>query len=171
VIPPGVPGYVAPDLGLKPGGDPEAARKLLEGKSVPPLHMAVNDEAGPARKKQISLIEANLKAVGLEVVVDPHSDEEMGPNDDGTTWGSSNPGMYFDPKFSGQLQELKSSTEDSGATAKKFVDIANEIQTTAWPFLPTLLENDPEVVGANVTNAGISPLLSQVDLNTLAVKR
>ena len=83
----------------------------------------------------------------------------MGPNDDGTTWGSSNPGKYFDPKFSDQLQELKSSTEDSAATAKKFVDIANEIQTTAWPFLPTLHENDPEVVGANVTNVGISPLL------------
>ena len=95
----------------------------------------------------------------------------MGPNEDGTSWGSSNPGKYFDPKFSGQLQDLKSSTEDSAATAKKFVDIANEIQTTAWPFLPTLHENDPEVVGANVTNVGISPLFSQVDLNTLAVKK
>ena len=204
VIPPGLPGYVAADLGLKPGGDPEASKKLLEGKSVPPLHMVVAAEAGPARKKEISLIEANLKAVGLQVVVEPHSDEElsalvegaegwdidpaggwcfdwptaasvvlplMGPNDDGTTWGSSNPAKYFDPKFSGQLQELKSSTEDSAATAKKFVDIANEIQTTAWPVLPTLLLNDPEVVGANVTNVGISPLLSQIDLNTLAVRR
>ena len=95
----------------------------------------------------------------------------MGPNDDGTTWGSSNPSMYFDPTFSGQLQELRSSPEDSAATTKKFVEIANEIQTTAWPFLPTLHLNDPEVVGANVTNAGISPLFSQVDLNTVAVKK
>jgi len=30
---------------------------------------------------------------------------------------------------------------------------------------------EPEVVGANVTNVGISPYLSQVDLNTLAVKK
>ena len=67
----------------------------------------------------------------------------MGPNDDGTTWGSSNAAKYFDPKFSDQLQDLKSSTDDSAAIAKKFVDIANEIQTTAWPFLPTLHENDP----------------------------
>ena len=94
----------------------------------------------------------------------------MGPNDDGTTWGSSNPAMYFDPTLSDQLQDLKSSTEDSATTAKKFVDIANEIQTTAWPVLPILHNNSPEVVGANVTNVGISPLLSQVDLNTLAVK-
>jgi hypothetical protein len=37
-------------------------------------------------------------------------------------------------------------------------------------LLPTLHENDPQVVGADVTNVGISPLFSQVDLNTLAVK-
>ena len=85
--------------------------------------------------------------------------------------GVENPAKYFDPKFSRQLQDLKSSTEDSAATAKKFVDIANEIQTTAWPFLPTIHENDPEVVGANVTNVGISPLFGQIDLNTLAVKK
>jgi peptide/nickel transport system substrate-binding protein len=204
MIPSDLPGYVAPNLGLTPTGDPDEAKKLLEGKSVPPLHMAVSDSAGGAASKEIAQIEANLKAAGLEVVVDPHSDDDraallkgaegwdldpsgkwcfdwptaaavvlplMGPNEDGTSWGSSNPGKYFEPKFSGQLQELKSSTEDSAATAKKFVDVANEIQTTAWPFLPTLHENDPEVVGVNVTNVGISPLYSQVDLNTLAVKK
>ena len=94
-----------------------------------------------------------------------------GSNEDGTSWGPNNPGKYFDPRLSGQLQELKSSTEDSTATAKKLVEIANEIQTTAWPFLPTLHENDPEVVGANVTNVGISTLFGLVDLNTLAVKK
>jgi peptide/nickel transport system substrate-binding protein len=204
VIPSDLPGYVAPDLGLTPNGNPGEAKKLLEGKSVAPLHMAVSDEATEPRKKQIALIEANLKAVGLDVVVDRHPDEEltdlvdgaagwdidpaggwcfdwptaasvvlplMGPNDDGTTWGSSNPAMYFDPKYSQQLQDLRSSTEDSAAITKKFVDVANEIQTTAWPFLPTLHENDPEVVGANVTNVGISPLFSQIDLNTVAVKK
>ena len=45
LIPSDVPGFVAPDLGLTPSGDPAAAKKLLAGKSVPPLHMAVNDQA------------------------------------------------------------------------------------------------------------------------------
>ena len=88
---------------------------------------------------------------------------------DGT--GSGNTAQFFDPTFSRQLHELKSSTEDSAAVATKFVEIYNEIQTTAWPFLPTIHENDPEVVGANVTNVGISPIFGEVDLNTLAVKK
>ena len=82
----------------------------------------------------------------------------LGPNDDGTSWGSNNAAKYFDPKFSDQLQQLKSSTEDSAAITKKLVDIANEIQTKAWPYLPTLRTNSPEVVGANVTNVGVSPV-------------
>ena len=94
----------------------------------------------------------------------------LGPNDDGTSWGSNNAAKYFDPKFSDQLQQLTSSSEDSAAITKKLVDIANEIQTTAWPYLPTLRLNPPEVVGANVTNVGVSPVFLQIDLNTLAVK-
>lgn len=204
VIPPDVPGYVAADLGLKPGGDPDGAKALLEGKPVAPLHMAVSDSPSPAHEKEIAMIQANLEAAGLDVVVDRHSEENlpavveaadgwdidpaggwcldwptaasavlplMGPNDDGTTWGSSNPAKYFDPGLSGRLQALKSSTENSATTAGEFVDIAEEIQTTAWPLLPTLLSNDPEVVGENVTNVGISPLFGQVDLNTLAVRQ
>ena len=128
VIPPDVPGYTAPELGLTPTGNTGEAKKLLEGKTVPPLRMAVNAEATEPRKKQIALIEANLKAAGLDVVIDRRTDEElmdlidgvdgwdidpaggwcfdwptaasvvlplMGPNDDGTTWGSSNPAMYL----------------------------------------------------------------------------
>lgn len=94
----------------------------------------------------------------------------MGPDTDGTSWGPRNTAKYFDPKYSGQLQELKSAPEDSAAVAKKAVDIANEIQTTAWPYLPTQRDNDPQIVGANVTNVGITPLLGQIDLNTLAVR-
>ncbi|WP_319436098.1 ABC transporter substrate-binding protein [Mycobacterium sp. RTGN5] len=204
VIPSDIPGYAAPNLGLKPGGDPDAAKKLLDGKSLPSLHIAVADSPSPAYGKEITQIEANLKAVGFEVAVDRHSDTDLtalldgvdgwdidpspgwcadwptaasatlpvlGPNSDGTTWGPRNAAKYFDPKFSGQLAELKSSTADPAATAKKFVEIANEIQSTAWPVLPVMQDNDPEVVGANVTNVGISPLLSQVDLNTLAVRK
>jgi peptide/nickel transport system substrate-binding protein len=201
MIPPDLPGYVAPQLGLKPGGDPDAAKKLLEGKSVPPLHLLISD-AGT--QKDAKLIQANLKAIGLEVVFDPRPGDEtftivdsdeapeladiggwcfdwptaaavalpvFGPNDDGTTWGSNNAAKYFDPKLSGELQELKSSTEDPATIAKKFVDIANEIQTTAWPLLPTVLNNLPEVVGAKVTNVGVSPVFGVIDLNTLAVQK
>jgi len=95
----------------------------------------------------------------------------MGPNTAGTSWGPRNTAKYFDPKYSDQLQALKSSPEDSAAIAQKAVDIASEIQTTAWPYLPIQHQNDPQVVGANITNVGTSPLLGQVDLNTLAVKK
>jgi peptide/nickel transport system substrate-binding protein len=202
LIPSDLPGYVAPDLALDPAGNLEGARKLLEGRSVPPLHVIAADSDSSATKKKTALIEANLKAAGLTVVVDSYSDEDydaawhtvnrwdidpsgrwcfdwptvasvvlptVGPSTDGTRWG--NAAKYFDPTFSRQLQDLKSSTDDSAALAKKFVDIYNEIQTTAWPFLPTIHENDPEVVGANVTNVGISPIFGEVDLNTLAVKK
>jgi peptide/nickel transport system substrate-binding protein len=95
----------------------------------------------------------------------------LGPNSDGTSWGARNTAKYYDPKFSDQLQALRSSSDESAAIAKKFVDIANEIQTTAWPYLPTRQQNDPVIVGANLTNVGISPMWSEVDLNTIAVKK
>jgi peptide/nickel transport system substrate-binding protein len=198
VIPPNIPGYIAPDLGLTSTGNPDAAKKLLQGKSVPPLHLAT-----AAEPKEANQIRDNLKAVGLEVIVDvvPENDIDavisaddapemtdyfgwcwdwptaasivlpvLGPNTDGTSWASTNYAKYFDPKLSGELQELKSSSAESAAITKKSVEIANEIQTTAWPILPTILNNDPEVVGGNVTNVGISPMYGSTDLNTLAVK-
>ena len=75
VIPPDLPGFVAPNLGLKPTGDPEAAKKLLEGKSVPPLHLMAVESASGSVAKQAALIQANLKAVGLEVIIEPRPDE------------------------------------------------------------------------------------------------
>lgn len=204
VIPSDVPGFVAPDLGLKPDGDPDGAKKLLEGKTVPPVHVAVGDSDSVSAKKKTDLIKANLEAAGLTVIVDSYSDEEysevyggvdrwdvdpsgrwcfdwptaasmvvpmLGPNADGTSWGPHSASFYFDPKLSGQLHELMSATGDSSDIASEFVDVTNEIQTTAWPFLPVLYDNSPEVVGANVTNVGISPIFSEIDLNTVAVKQ
>ncbi|MGO4444896.1 ABC transporter substrate-binding protein [Mycobacterium sp. 2YAF39] len=198
LIPPNIPGFTAPDLALSPGGDPDAAKKLLRGKAVPPLHLATAGDPDEANQ-----IRDNLKAVGLEVIVDVHSDDDidavisaddapemtdypawcwdwptaaaivlptLGPNTEGTSWASTNYAKYFDPRLSGELQALRSSSEEPAAVAKNFVEIANEIQTTGWPILPTVLNNDPEVVGANVTNVGISPIWGSADLNTLAVK-
>ena len=64
-----------------------------------------------------------------------------------------------------------SSTEPASVVNTKMIELANKIQTTAWPLLPTILNNTPEVVGANLTNAGISPLFGVFDLNTVAVKQ
>jgi peptide/nickel transport system substrate-binding protein len=203
VIAPDVPGYVAPDLGLKPTGDPDAAKKLLEGKTVPPLHILVS-ESPDGEYKEANQIKVNLAAVGIDVIIDPRPDDQVneivdgddapeladiggwcfdwptpasvvlpvfGPNEDGTTWGSNNAAKYFDPEYSDQLQALKSSPEDSAAVNKKLVQIANEIQTKEWPLVPTILSNFPELVGGNLTNVGVSPVLSQIDLNTIAVKQ
>jgi peptide/nickel transport system substrate-binding protein len=203
IIPPTIPGYVAPKLDLKPAGDPDAAKKLLTGKTVPPLHLAINETSETSRQ-EATQIQANLKAVGLNVVVDAYPGDayysvvdkddapEMsdggswcydwptpdsvvlpvfGPDSEGTRWGSNNPAKYFDPKYSKQLQDLKTSSEDPKVIADEYVKLANEVQTTAWPILPTILMNDPEVVGANVTNVGTSEIFTTVDLNTLAVKQ
>jgi peptide/nickel transport system substrate-binding protein len=198
LIPPGIPGFDALDLGLSPGGDPDAARRLLQGKSVSPLHLATAGDP-----KEANQIRDNLKAVGLEVIVDVHPEDDidaviagddapemtdwpawcwdwptaaavvlptLGPDTEGTSWASTNYAKYFDPVLSGELQSLRSSSEDADAVNKKVVETANKIQTTGWPILPTILNNDAEVVGANVTNVGISPIWGSTDLNTLAVK-
>lgn len=202
IIPSDISGYVAPDLGFGPAGDPDASKKLLEGKSVPPLHFVIGDDSSAGRK-EADQIRTDLEAVGLEVVIEPRPAESVagildgddapelsfggwcfdwptaasivmpvfGPNEDGTSWGSNNSAKYFDPKYSDQLLELTSSADGPDVNAKRYVEIANEIQTTAWPVLPTLRLNYPEVVGANVTNVGISPLFSEIDLNTLAVRK
>ena len=94
----------------------------------------------------------------------------LGPNDDGTSWGSNNSSKYFDPKFSDQLQALKSSSDSADAINQKMISVANEIQTTDWPLVPTYSVNTPEIVGTNVTNVGVSPVFGDIDLNTLAVK-
>ena len=132
VIPPDIPGYVAPNLGLTPTGNPDEAKKLLEGKSVPPLHMAVSDSASGADEQEVrprsrptsrrrasrwssthtptrsfppssreSRVGTSTQSGGwcfdwptAAAVVLPL----MGPNEDGTSWGSNNPGKYFDPE-------------------------------------------------------------------------
>ena len=201
IIPPSFPGYVAPDLGLKPQGDADAAKKLLAGKSVPAMHYAVR-ETSPLYRDAGAVIQKNLKAAGVELVIDVYSDEEydalfagedipeidytawcadwptpstivpalFGPDPAGETFGSSNATRYFDPERSKQIQALSSSTESASVVATKMAALANDVQSTAWPLLPTFLTNTPQVVGANVTNAGVSPLLGAFDLNTVAVR-
>jgi peptide/nickel transport system substrate-binding protein len=202
IVPPTAAGFQAPDLGLKPQGDVEAAKKLLAGKAVPPLHMALDADAG-LYKRVGDVVKANLKAAGVEVVVDVHKSDDytaaiegdnppaislegwcadwptpaavvpsvFGPDPDGKTYGSNNITRYYDPTTAKEMQDLMSSSEAPPVVNTKLIDLANKIQTTAWPLLPTVLNNTPEVVGANVTNAGVSPLFGVFDLNTVAVKQ
>jgi peptide/nickel transport system substrate-binding protein len=202
IIPPTVEGFVAPDLGLKPQGDPDAAKKLLVGKSVPALHQAIKKDTGTVDRITATVIQNSLKDVGIDMVIDSYGDDEyaavfatddtpeidyygwcadwatpsavvpavFGPDPEGQKWGSNNMEKYFDTATAKQIQDLMSSAESAPVVATKMAELANKIQTTAWPLLPTTLNNSPEVVGANVTNAGISPLLGVVDLNTVAVK-
>ena len=201
-IPPTVVGFEAPDLGLKPEGDVEAAKKLLAGKTVPPVHLALTEDA-VLYKRVGDVIKNNLKAVGIEVVVDLYTEDDyaaavegddppalslegwcadwptpaavvpavLGPDPDGKTYGSNNITRYYDPATAEEMQSLMSSTEPASVVNVKLVELANKIQTTAWPLLPTILNNTPEAVGANLTNAGISPLFGVFDLNTVAVKQ
>jgi peptide/nickel transport system substrate-binding protein len=203
INPPTVVGFSAPDLGLKPQGDAEAAKKLLAGKAVPPLRLAITAE-GRLFKVTSGLLKKNLNAVGIDVTIDEYkTDDEyaaaiegddppglsfegwcadwptpatvvpavFGPDPDGKTYGSSNITRYYDPATAKEMQDLLSSTEPASAVTTKLIDLGNKIQTTAWPLLPTILNNTPEVVGANLTNAGISPLFGVFDLNTVAVKK
>jgi peptide/nickel transport system substrate-binding protein len=203
INPPTVVGFSAPDLGLKPQGDAEAAKKLLAGKAVPPLRLAITAE-GRLFKVTSGLLKKNLNAVGIDVTIDEYkTDDEyaaaiegddppglsfegwcadwptpatvvpavFGPDPDGKTYGSSNITRSYDPATAKEMQDLLSSTEPASAVTTKLIDLGNKIQTTAWPLLPTILNNTPEVVGANLTNAGISPLFGVFDLNTVAVKK
>jgi peptide/nickel transport system substrate-binding protein len=203
MIPPTSAGFVAPNLGLKPEGDVAAAKKLLVGKTVAPIHLAVN-ESSIVYNNEAAGIRDDLKAAGIEAVIDKYkSDDELvaategdnppaisfegwcadwgtpaavvpsifGPDPDGKTYGSSNLTRYYDAATAKQMQDLMSSSEPAADVNTKMVDLANKIQTTAWPLLPTILNNVPEVVGADLTNAGISPLFGTFDLNTVAVKK
>jgi peptide/nickel transport system substrate-binding protein len=69
IISSSIPGYAPVDLGLKPAGDPDGAKKLLQGKTVPTIHYGVADTS----VKQNSVaqqVQNDLKGVGINVVID-----------------------------------------------------------------------------------------------------
>ena len=83
VIPSDIPGYVAPDLGLSPPAIPTRRRSCSRASPYRRCTWGCSDEAGAAAVKEADQIEANLKAVGLEVVVDPRPDEDLSTIVDG----------------------------------------------------------------------------------------
>jgi peptide/nickel transport system substrate-binding protein len=68
-MPSSVRGYDPPNLGLKPTGDPAAAKALLAGKSVPTLHYAIS--AGRPVQRAIAVqVQSDLKKIGINVVLE-----------------------------------------------------------------------------------------------------
>jgi hypothetical protein len=39
-----------------------------------------------------------------------------------------------------------------------------------WPYLSTISTNDPNVVGSNIRNGGVSTISRVIDLNTIGVQ-
>ena len=121
------------------------------------------------------MVKDNLKAAGVEVIIDEYKSDEytpaiegdnppaisfegwcadwptpaavvpsvFGPDPDGKTYGSNNITRYYDPATAKEMQDLMSSTEPASVVNTKLIDLANKIQTTAWPLLPTILEQHP----------------------------
>jgi hypothetical protein len=49
-------------------------------------------------------------------------------------------------------------------------DITNQQLSQVWPLLSTISSNDPNVVGSNLRNAGVSTIFGEIDLNTMGVQ-
>jgi peptide/nickel transport system substrate-binding protein len=202
VLSPTLPGYKPVNLNLKPNGDPDAAKQMLAGKSVPTLHYLAYQ--GSDRDIEVAnQVAAKLKPVGVDVVVDLASSNNtydnamvgddppalstygwcydwptsssvvpplLGPDASGKTFSPTNYSRYYDPAVSSEIRQLSSSTENANTIATRFNEVVNEVQMTAWPMLPFLAERVPLVVGSNLTNAGVSAIFGELDLNTMAVK-
>ncbi len=201
LIPAGIEGSAPPDLGLKPQGDPAAAKALLAGKTVPTIHYGVASTS-VKQKTVATQVQNDLKAVGLNVVIDQipgdsyysvlRSDNApdigragwcydwptsaavvppvLGPDSSGKTWSSNNFSRYYDPTESAKISQLAVSTVGPAAVGKNMNDAFNQIMTTSWPLLPTVAALDPQVVGSNIANAGVSPIFSEIDLVNIGVK-
>jgi peptide/nickel transport system substrate-binding protein len=68
-IPEGIEGRAPADLGLKPTGDPAAAKAALHGKSVPTLHYGVPSTSVTEKTVAVQ-VQSDLKAIGVNVVID-----------------------------------------------------------------------------------------------------
>ena len=202
IISSSIQGYAPVDLGLKPQGDPAAAKALLNGKTVPTIHYGVANTS-VKQKTVATQIQNDLKAAGINVVIDqipgkayyktvrsasapdmgragwcwdwPTSSAivpaVLGPDSTGKKWNSNNFSRYVQQPYTQQIQQLASSTQTQEEIGKQFNDITNKVLSTAWPLVTTIASNDPNVVGSNLQNAGVSTIFGTIDLNTIGVKQ
>ncbi len=195
-----IPGFKPAALGLKPTGDPAAAKALLAGKTVPPLHYGVANTS-VKQKTVATQIQNDLKNAGVTMVIDqiptssyyktirgPNPPDigragwcwdwptmasvtpaVLGGNADLSSWNSSNFSRTDDKMIFQKIQALANSTDNPSDVASQFNAITNQQLSSAWPLLPTVALNDPNVVGGKLRNVGVSTVLGTVDLNTIGV--
>jgi peptide/nickel transport system substrate-binding protein len=200
ILPEGIGGRKPIDLGLKPTGDPDAARKLLAGKTVPTLHFGVSSTSTKG-KTMATQVQNDLKAIGINLVIDQIPSDSynktlftdkapelfrsgfqpdwptaaavvpavLGPDASGKTWVSTNFSRYFDPAVSPRVTQAASVT-DPQQMGQQLNDLTNQILSTNWPLLPTIEARNPQVVGSNVRNAGLSTYYGQIDLLRIGVQ-
>lgn len=94
----------------------------------------------------------------------------IGPDSTGKTWSSNNFSKYFDPATAKQITALAGSTEAPATVDQQFATLANQIQTTNWPFVPVQASLNPTLVGSKIHNAGVSSIWSLPDLNIIGVE-
>jgi peptide/nickel transport system substrate-binding protein len=190
-----IPNFQAINLGLKPTGDPAAAKAMLNGKSVT-IHYGVSNTS-VKQKTVATQIQNDLKAAGITVVIDqiPQSSyyktlrstnppdmaragwcwdwptmaaitpAVLGGNSDLTKWNANNFSMTDDTAVFKKIATAVSAADNSGLN-----DITNQQQSQVWPYLTTIAINDPNVVGSNIRNGGVSTIFAEIDLITIGVQ-
>jgi peptide/nickel transport system substrate-binding protein len=189
--------FKGPDLGgLKPTGDPAGAKALLAGKTVPTIHYGVANTS-VKQKTVATQVQNDLKAAGINIVIDqiPQSSyyktlrsagapdmaragwcpdwptiasvtpPVLGGNSDLTKWNANNFSWTDDTAVFHKIADAVSAGDNSGLN-----DITNQQQSQVWPYLSTINTNDPNVVGSNIRNGGVSQSLALIDLNTIGVQ-
>jgi len=94
----------------------------------------------------------------------------LGPDATQKTWSTSNFSKYFDSVTAKQITALAGSTEAPATVDQQFATLANQIQTTNWPFVPTQAALNPILVGSKIHNVGVSGIWSLPDLNIIGVE-
>jgi peptide/nickel transport system substrate-binding protein len=190
-----VPNFAPPSLGLKPTGDPAAAKAMLNGQT-PTIHYGVANTS-VKQKTVATQIQNDLKAAGINVVIDqiPQSSyyktlrsssapdmgragwcwdwptmasvtpPVLGGNADLTSWNANNFSKTDDTAVFKKISTAVSVADNSALN-----DITNQQLSQVWPLLTTISSNDPNVVGSNLRNAGVSTIFGEIDLNTIGVQ-
>jgi hypothetical protein len=89
----------------------------------------------------------------------------LGGNADLTSWNANNFSMTKDTTVFKNIAADVSSANSSGLN-----DITNQQLSQVWPLLTTISSNDPNVVGSNIRNGGVSTIFGEIDLNTMGVQ-
>jgi len=95
----------------------------------------------------------------------------IGPDSTGKTWSTNNFSKYFDPATAKQITDLAGSTEPPATVDQKFAALANQIQTSNWPFVPLQASLNPTLVGSKIHNVGVSSIWSLPNLNLIGVEQ